>query len=338
MEKTRVHALADISNRIPKEDKELMFHFNWIGPNGKSLYKKRIDILPNDSSSTIKSTISISPETRQAGKYTIQLYFFRELIAEKKFELYPKFNKHDVIDKGGLENITLFKKTDKKTGKRIGEGSVFTIAKKEKIRAFVDLKDRSNYGNRELLFRFDWYADDTVPFYSKRIDLSPNDTSTTIGSAISISPGKRQPGDYTLRLYLFNELVSEKGFKLIPEPKTAPVGASIVFYRKLDKKSGKRIGEGTKFTIGNKKKVRAYIKLKNRSAHKDKEMKFLLEWIGPDGKSFYRKNINLAANDPTSYIKSSISVSQGKRQAGNYSFRVSISNKVITEKKFVLVK
>ncbi len=338
MEKTRVHALAEIANRNPNDDKELMFHFNWIGPDGKLLYKKRIDLLPNDSSSIIKSTISISPETRQAGEYTIQLYFFRELIAEKKFELYPKFQGLPSANKMDMENITLFKKTDKKTGKRIGEDSVFAIANKEKIRAFVDLKNRSKYGDRELLFRFDWYADDTVPFYSKRIDLSPNDTSTTIGSAISISPGKRLAGNYSLRLYLFNELISEKGFKLLPEQKLAPIEASIIFYRKLDKKSGKRIGEGTKFTIGNKKKVRAYIKLKNRSAHKDKEMKFLLEWIGPNGKSFYRKKISLAANDPTSSIKSSISVSPGKRQAGDYSFRVSISNKIIAEKKFVLVK
>ena len=338
MEKTRVHALAEIANRKPNEDKELMFHFNWIGPDGKLLYKKRIDLLPNDSSSIIKSTISISPETRQAGEYIIQLYFFRELIAEKKFELYPKFQGLPSANKMDMENITLFKKIDKKTGKRIGEDSVFTIANKEKIRAFVNFKDRSKYGNRELLFRFDWYANDTIPFYKKRIDLLPNDTSTTIGSAISISPGKRQAGDYTLRLYLFNELISEKSFELLPEQKTIPVNASIVFYQKMDKKSGKRIGEGTKFTIGNKKKVRAYIKLKNRSAHKNQEMRFLLEWIGPDGKSFYHKKIKLAANDPSSSLKSSISISPGKRQAGEYLFRISLSKKVLAQKKFVLVE
>jgi len=339
IEKNRVHVLADILNRKPNEDRKLMFHFNWIGPDGKSLFTKRIDILPNDSSSTIRSAISISSETRPAGEYTIQLYFFRELIAEKKFEIFPRFNKQHLIGDTNAEIISLYRKFDKKTRKYSGEDTTFIIRKKEKVRAYVDFENRSDYGNRELMFRFDWTAaKDSVPFYKKQVNILPNDTTTLIGSSVSISPGKRSAGDYILKLYLFNELIGVKHFKLLPEPKIVPVSASILFCQKLDKKSGKPIGEGTKFTIGNKKKLRAYIKIRNRSAYEDKKMNFVLEWIGPDGKVFYKKKIGLAANDMTSVLKSSISISPDKKQSGDYLLKVSLFKKVIAKKAFVLVE
>jgi len=113
--------------------------------------------------------------------------------------------------------ITLCRKVDKKTGKRIGTGTVFTIMEKERVRAFVDLENRFVYGDRELMFHFDWIGVNGRSFYRKRIDLSPDDSSSTINSSISIPPDKRQPGKYILRIYLFRELIAEKKFELLPE-------------------------------------------------------------------------------------------------------------------------
>ena len=217
MERGRIQAFADLQNRFSNNKRELMFHFDWIGANGKSLFLKRIDLSPDDSTSTIKSSISISPETRQPGEYILQLYFFRELIAEKKFELIPEFQLTDFNNSGLFTDIILYSKTNRKTGKRIGVDSVFTIKRKRKVRAFFDLKNRVEYGHRELLFRFEWIGPNGKSFFKKQIDLSPDDTATAIYSSISITPEKRQPGEYRLRLYLFNVLISEKKFDLIPK-------------------------------------------------------------------------------------------------------------------------
>ncbi len=338
MEDGRVQAIVDIENRFAKGNRELMFHLDWIDPHGKSIYLKRIIRLPDDSSSVLKSSISIVPETREPGEYTLQVYYFRELIAEKKFELLPKFQISDYAEKEFFSQLVFCSKVDKKSGERIGVDSIFTIGEKEKVRAYFDLINHSEFGNRELLFHFDWIGLNDSSFYKKQIDLASDDTSYTIASAITISPEKRQPGEYALRLYLFNELITEKNFELIPEPKVIPlqVKASIILYRKLDKKTGERIDEGTVFTLKNKRKVRAFVNFESLSNVGEQGLEFRLEWIGPDGKSFYEKKIVLAPGDLTSAINSSISISPDKRQAGEYSLRLFLFNDLIAEKKFEL--
>jgi len=213
MDKAKVYALFDLENRKLFMDKEMMFHAEWIGPNGKSFYRKRIDLLLDDSSSTLKSSISITPEKRQPGSYIVRFFLFRELIAEKKFEL-----RDEVIITGKefdiTANIILYRKIGKKTGKIIGAGTVFTIKKKAKVRALINLDNREDYLNDELKFKVDWIGPDSNSFYSKKFDLSPGDSSSTIKSSISITPKKRQPGNYIFRVYLYKTLLAEKKFEL----------------------------------------------------------------------------------------------------------------------------
>lgn len=213
MDKAKVLALFDLENRKLFTDKKMMFHAEWIGPNGKSFYRKRIDLLPDDSSSTLKSSISITPEKRQPGIYTVRFFLFRELIAEKKFEL-----RDEVIITGKefdiTANIILYRKMGKKTGKMIGAGTVFTIKNKAKVRALINLNNRDDYLNNELKFKVDWIGPDSNSFYSKKIALSPGDSSSTIRSSISITPEKRQPGNYIFRVYLYKTLLAEKKFEL----------------------------------------------------------------------------------------------------------------------------
>jgi hypothetical protein len=215
-EKTKVYAIVELEDKESSKYQELMFHIDWIGPNGKSFYKKRIDIAPTDSSSTIKSSISTTPDKRQPGIYIFRVFLFRELIAEKKFELQ--------VDKSltGKEfdintNITLYRKLGKKTGKRIGAGTNFTIKKKTKVKAVIELVNRNDYTDSELKFNLDWIGPNGKSFYRKEIELAPEDSSTSLKSSISISPEKRKPGNYTLRFYLFKELIAEKNFKLHAE-------------------------------------------------------------------------------------------------------------------------
>ena len=213
MDNAKVHAFFDLENRNNFMDKEMMFHAEWIGPNGKSFYRKRIDILPDDSSSTINSSISITPEKRQSGNYIVRFFLFRELIAEKTFEL-----REDVPITGEefdiTANIILYRKLGKKTGKMIGAGTVFNIKKNEKVRAIINLENRDDYLNNELKFKVEWIGPDSNSFYRKEIDLSPGDSSSTIKSSISITPKKRQPGNYIFRVYLYKTLLAEKKFEL----------------------------------------------------------------------------------------------------------------------------
>jgi hypothetical protein len=213
MDKAKVHALFDLENRKIFMDKELMFHAEWIGSNGKSFYRKRIDLLPDDSSSTITSSISITPEKRQPGNYNVRFFLFRELIAEKKFEL------HDDVPITGKEfditaNVILYRKVGKKIGKRIGEGTVFTIKKKAKVRALINLENRDEYLKDELKLKVVWIGSDNNSFFSKKFELLPGDSSSTIKSSISITPEKRQPGNYIFRVYLYKTLLAEKKFEL----------------------------------------------------------------------------------------------------------------------------
>jgi hypothetical protein len=110
--------------------------------------------------------------------------------------------------------ITFCKKIDKETGAPVDENTIFTIGDNENVRAVVGFANRDAFKNRVLKFRFDWIGPDGKSFYKKQTELSPDDPAITINSSVSISPGKRQPGKYSLRVYLFDKLVAEKAFEL----------------------------------------------------------------------------------------------------------------------------
>jgi hypothetical protein len=178
---------------------------------------KRIDLPVNDTSTTIQSSVSISPDSREAGEYALKVYSFRELIAEKQFEILPELQIDEADNIAILANITLYRKTSKKTGKLIGEGTAFTIKNKENVRALIELEDRFAYGEQELIFNIDWVGPDGASFYSKRINLFPDDSTSVFNSSISIYPGKREAGAYLLRVSLFDVVIGEQKFDLQSE-------------------------------------------------------------------------------------------------------------------------
>ncbi len=213
-ERRNLRVLIDIKNRLIHNDKELMFHMDWVGENGKSFHRKQINLSSDDSSQTLKSSISISPNIRTPGKYTLYLYLDRELIAEKKFELLPEVMVTPLVGDEITADITLYRKTSKKTGKLIGEGTVFKIKKKRNIRALITIQNRFGYGDRELKFKISWTTEDGKQFYQKRINLLSSDSTSTLTSSISISPGKRLPGKYSIQVFLFSSLIGEKKFEI----------------------------------------------------------------------------------------------------------------------------
>ena len=110
--------------------------------------------------------------------------------------------------------ITFGRKISKKTGKIIGEDTTFTIHKKANVFTLVNLENLDVINNQKMIFYLDWIGPDNSSIYKKKIEFSRGDTSSTLSSSISISPKKRQPGDYLLRVYFFKELIAEKKFEL----------------------------------------------------------------------------------------------------------------------------
>lgn len=218
-EKSKVTAVIKLVNRTFHLDKTLMFHIDWLDSTGNSFFKKRIDVLPNDTSSVLTSTIAVSPGKRRVGEYTFKVYLFRELIAEKKFNLVDKLaDPVQTLRKEMAEKIKakiLFgRKIRKKTGKLTDIDTVFTIGKKAKVNALVELKNVKLFLKEKKILYLDWVGPDKNSIYKKKIELAPGDTTSVISSSISNSSKKREPGSYMLKVYLFNELISEKSFNL----------------------------------------------------------------------------------------------------------------------------
>jgi hypothetical protein len=237
--------------------------------------------------------------------------------------------------------IVLCRKQDKKTGTHIGLGTVFAIGEKESVNAFVDLENRFVAGNRELMFHLDWIGPDGKSIFLKRIDLPSTDSSGTISSSISISPEKRQAGEYILKVYLYRELIAEKHFELVDESKAGgllpgAIVSKIIFFGSKDKNTGELTASDSTFTLGEKERVFASIDLKNHRSYADGELKFKLDWIGPDGESFYRKPIDLPLTDSASRLISSISISPKNRKTGKCSLRIYLFDDLIREQSFEL--
>lgn len=115
---------------------------------------------------------------------------------------------------GVSATITFCEKIGSKTGRPIHEGRVFTTGEDEKVRALVEITHADALGQRDLMFHLVWTGPDDEAFYTKRTDVVPEGSEARIESAISIPPDRREPGIYTLRVYLFRELIAEKTFEL----------------------------------------------------------------------------------------------------------------------------
>lgn len=207
-----IYAVVDLENRLLNMDHDLMFHIDWVGPDGRSFYLKRIDLLRGDSTSALVGSISAAPDKKPPGKYHLRIYLFRELIAEKQFELKPEPETRKVS-----ANIIFFKSIDKETGEMKGVDTVFEIKKKGILRVQISLVDLSIYKDDELPVRLEWIGPDAKSFYSKKAEIKPADTISTITGSISITPDKRQPGEYFLRIFLFDEILIEQNFILRTE-------------------------------------------------------------------------------------------------------------------------
>lgn len=86
-EGARVQATVRLENVYARGKRPLWIHFVWLNPERKRVFKRMVEYVPNDSTQTLTTSLSITPTKRSAGPYSLQVFLFREQIAEKAFEL-----------------------------------------------------------------------------------------------------------------------------------------------------------------------------------------------------------------------------------------------------------
>lgn len=336
IEKENLLAFIDLKNLKTQPYKQLMFHIDWVDSIGNSLYLKRVYISPGDTITSLASAVNISPEKRRPGNYEIRIYCFRELMAVKKFVLREKTAVLNEL----ITTVSLSGKKDNPAGET---NSVFFSDEKGSVNASVEMKNVTGKFDQELAFDLAWTGPDEKSFYKKSVVIKPGDTSILANSSISTSPEKRQPGKYVFRVMLFDTAIVAKAFEIQPKPVVVPkkeklLATKITFCRKIDKETGLPLDEESVFNLGDNENVRAVVEFERDARFSNKTLNFRLEWIDPDGKSFYKKKSDLSPNDPATNISSSISASPDKRQPGKYLLRVYLNDKLVAEKSFELVK
>ncbi|MDX9905068.1 MAG: hypothetical protein RBS55_00630, partial [Bacteroidales bacterium] len=200
-----VVAVVDPGVSLMDPGRDRLFHIDWIGPGNRSVYLKRIDLPAGDSTGKLVSAVSLDPLKRDAGVYSVRVYYFRDLIAEKQFEMVPEGTANHIE-----ADIIFYKSLDKETGEMNGIDTVFEIRKKGILRARVNLRNMGIYEDDELPFRMEWYGPDGKSFYDKKMMVNPADTVVTLNGSVSITPDKRQPGDYELRVLLFDDIIVKR--------------------------------------------------------------------------------------------------------------------------------
>ena len=78
----------------------------------------------------------------------------------------------------------------------------------------VSISGLDEFVGKELVFKLRWIDLDDESFYTKEFIITPNKSTALLKSAISVTPGKRFPGEYGLQVYMEGELISEQKFYL----------------------------------------------------------------------------------------------------------------------------
>lgn len=102
-EGARVQANIRLENVYARGKRPLTFHFVWLNPEKRKIFKRMLAYTPNDSVQVLASSLTISPTKRAPGLYALQVFLFRELIAEKLIEL--RGTGHEEKEQGGDETM-----------------------------------------------------------------------------------------------------------------------------------------------------------------------------------------------------------------------------------------
>ena len=324
-----VEASLDLTKYMKKQKNDLMIHLDWVDEEGNSFYIK--EQVLTKKSATVNTAVSITPELRNAGDYTLNVYAFRELVASKSFKLLPEYK----FDKAINENIEISTRANRKTTKYKSEKPSISVMEDKWVKASVKLSDLPKTEYKKLLYQLNWRNEKGEIVYKKRFSVNADDKNPAIDCSIEVAPEKKEIGVYKVELLLFGQTINETGFTLKPALDVSKINANVSLWNKV--KDGNRVGETTEFTIGKKKKVNVIFDLENCLAFgKEEELQFKISWLGIDGKRFYSKRFNFKPKTDKITLKSAISIAPKKRPVGIYKSQLFLFNKLIAETDFKL--
>ncbi len=204
-------AIVELKNRPLIHNTDLMFHLDWIDSEGKSFFLKPIILTVKDTSTFLTSSISLDPEIRSPGIYNLRVYYFRELIAEKSFELINMLreDEDDIFAK-----IELGRKLNKSTNLLESVDSVFAIRRKSNVQSLITLSNLPVWDDETLTFSIEWVNPEGKTFFKKKFSVEPKAETIHLNSSVSVSPEKREPGQYQLILYHGRKQLASKRFSL----------------------------------------------------------------------------------------------------------------------------
>ena len=89
----------------------------------------------------------------------------------------------------------------------------FVQREEEKVRGVVDLENLRP--GEALVVHVLWVKPDGKDAFSKRVELVPETSEARVETSLTISPSRRPPGTYRLKVYLFRKLLAGKTVELI---------------------------------------------------------------------------------------------------------------------------
>ena len=274
------------------------------------------------------------------------------IVEEYNFTQSQKALGYDPDPKAFDAELVLCRTVAKDSGRRIGEGDIFSVAEGNRVRAFLDVRNQPlekihawhmvwlRPGDEKELFRK--YAEVKIReaeegyeaelVWKKAEDLNQFKTVVqknaepvfTLNTAYNVAPEKnRRLGRHGFRVYLNRELLFEKSFELI--------GCDVAL-------SGPGDAAGENFVIPKKGKVDAAVALSGLEPGKTYRGK--LTWHKPGGKKLFGKEIEFTAiEDSTAALAASLDIAKNKkRKPGKYQLKVYVNDCQVAREKFTLSK
>ncbi len=109
--------------------------------------------------------------------------------------------------------ITFCSKVGKASGKLYGVADTFTQEEEARVRGVVDLENVQP--GEEVVVHVLWVKPDGKDAFVKRVELIPDGPQARVKTSLTISPSRRPPGTYHLKVYLFRKLLTEKTVELV---------------------------------------------------------------------------------------------------------------------------
>jgi hypothetical protein len=111
--------------------------------------------------------------------------------------------------------ITFCAKVGKSSGTLYGVADSFPLKEEDRVTGVVDLTDCRP--GEMLVFHILWLRPDGRGAFLKRVEIVPDGPEARIESSLSLSPKRRDPGTYHLKVYLFRMLLAEKPVEFVGE-------------------------------------------------------------------------------------------------------------------------